>query len=260
MWTQVPSNAAADRELGSPGSLKQLSGFNRPSRWRDPNFWIQIALFVVAAVFLALFVVYAVRNGEARSCRLTYSDDAAVSEAQMRDWAADAGWPLTHPTWSNDLKACVCDADPTPSLAPGTRKTPAWIAPGDVASLYPDGAFPVGFSRDAYAPTDHVKVCLESAKLAQLWTGLDASGNRSSSKHCHNPHPFQIYTGWDGDLYCSDNLACDNPPSSVADCTNPRSFYCVPSIILDDTCPLCIGAAIANGLGYSCTENKNQGG
>lgn len=215
MWTQVPSNAAADRELGPLGSLNQPSRLSRPSRWRDPNFWIQVALFVATAVFLTLFVVYAVRNAEARSCRLTYSDDAAISEAQMRDWAADAGWPLTHPVWSDETKACVCDADPTPSLAPGSRKTPAWIAPGDVISLYPNGPYPATFRTlatgpEAYAPTEHVKVCLESDKLAQLWNGVDASGDPSGPLHCHAPGSepgfrtrFQIYTGWDGDLYCT---------------------------------------------------------
>lgn len=139
---------------------------------------VQITLGASAIAFLVLFILYASLNAEARSCRLTYSDDAVISEAQMRKWAADASWTLTHPTWIEEARTCVCDADRDPSHAPGTRKTPTWIAPGDVLSLYPDATFPTGFRRvatsaQAYASTEHVKVCLESVQLAQLWNGVD---------------------------------------------------------------------------------------
>ena len=169
--------------------------------------WCAALATALAVAASAGFVALAASH---RECPLIYDKvNGDVTEAQMRAWAADAGWTITSPTWSDEVGSCVCDADPDPALASRTQKTPVWIAPCDLASLYPgmQGKWPVGFRKvlenGGCLPKDHVKVCLERSKLDQLWNGLNAMGAPGGLKHCHAVEPaFEVFAGWDGDLYC----------------------------------------------------------
>ena len=163
-----------------------------------------IALFLAAVGTSVGLGVYADQNRKARSCPLIYDNTkkGAITEAKMREWAADAGWTLTSPTWSDDVDSCVCDADPNPTSVAGTAKTPVWIAPCDLRSLFPSMAWPNDFPQNGEGcnPDDHVKVCLARTDLERLWTGGEGTNGK---KHCHIDHPFfKIFTGRDGDLYC----------------------------------------------------------
>jgi len=172
----------------------------RMNRW---NLWIQIGLGVVAAICLTIAIIFAIQNADARSCPLTYDKNGVIKESHLQRWAEYASWTITTPKWDNAKRACVCDADPDPSTSSNTKKTPVWIAPIDLYNLYPLATFPSDFPNTAQEPEDHIKVCLERTKLDDLWNGRNATGYASGSIHCHNLEPyFEIYTGWDGDLYC----------------------------------------------------------
>lgn len=135
------------------------------------------------------------------ACRLTYTDDAIISEKEMKRWAGMEGWPLKHPHYDVSKKACVCSSDSDPSSSSGD--TPAWIAPGDLVSLYENGvpgkSLPSEFVTkyaESYSRQDHVKVCIDQSRLLTLW----------NSGHCHSSYEktiSSIFTGWDGALYCS---------------------------------------------------------
>jgi hypothetical protein len=164
--------------------------------------WCAALATALAVAASAGFVALAASH---RECPLIYDKvNGDVTETQMRAWAADAGWTITSPTWSDEVGSCVCDADPDPALASRKRKTPVWIAPIDLYNLYSaTTTFPNDFPKTAQSPEDHVKVCLERTKLDQLWNGLNANGQYSGGpKHCHKTDPFAIFTGWDGDIYC----------------------------------------------------------
>lgn len=114
------------------------------------------------------------------------------------------GWPLKHPVYDVSKKACVCSSDSDPSSSSGD--TPAWIAPGDLVSLYEDGGkfLPSDFVfeyAESYSPQDHVKVCIDQPRLLNLW----------DSGHCHsaiNDSLKEIFTGWCGSLFCTHLMNC----------------------------------------------------
>jgi len=192
-------------------------------RERCYNLIIQIVLFLALIGTSVGFGIYADRNRKAHealevahTCPLIYDKvNGIVTEAQMKTWAAGVGWTHTSPTWQTRAGGgeggCACDADPDPKLAAGTTKTPVWIAPCDLRSLYPTMTWPSDFPMppNNCNPNDHVKVCLEHTKLTQLWEGKDANGIVHGPKHCHNESPFEIFTGWDGGLYCKVEEGCD---------------------------------------------------
>jgi hypothetical protein len=120
----------------------------------------------------------------------------------MHKWAMDARLPYTFPKWNRHRNACQCDLDDDPAVEAGTLKTPVWIAPTDIVSLYPHATYPSNFPYGAGQSVDHVKACLSRTKLSQLWNGQDAHGNVTGPTHCHQKEPFVVYTGWDGDIYC----------------------------------------------------------
>lgn len=139
------------------------------------------------------------------ACRLTFSDDSVISEKEMRKWAGMEGWPLKHPFYDVIKRSCVCSTDSDPSSPSGD--TPAWIAPGDLVSLYESGVsgkyLPEDFVSNystSFSPSDHVKVCIDQDRLLTLW----------NSDHCHVPgigtEVKSITTGWDGSLYCTSGL------------------------------------------------------
>ena len=163
--------------------------------------------FIVTCVFAGVFGwsysewVSGVPFSYDDACRLTYTEDALISEKEMRRWAGMEGWPLKHPVYDVSKKACVCSSDSDPSSPSGD--TPAWMAPGDLVSLYKDdhsgGVLPSNFVSkyaDAYSSRDHVKVCIDQDRLLKLWDG----------GHCHSIDADRditsIITGWDGSLYC----------------------------------------------------------
>ena len=155
-----------------------------------------IGLFVMLTIVFASLFGWAYASWQQTpSCRLTYDTRGAISEKQMQEWAAYDKWELTFPRYSRSMNACVCDEDPDPTSGSVTsRKTPVWIAPVDIATLYSN--LPPGFPRTAKKPEDHVKACVVMDKIVTLF----AKGN------CHtkdNDDKIVPFTGWDGDLYCA---------------------------------------------------------
>jgi len=179
----------------------------RIRRW----FGLLIGMLVLIVLFMTLFIVYAQQNADATTCRLTYTDNAVVSEAQMQSWAADVHWPLPVPKYDRAKKACVCssdDADPT-KLALADY-VPAWIAPGDLYAMKEDGilsTLPLDMPK-TYGPKSHVKVCIRHTDLVALW------GDDYLGKHCHLPtvnatgqitnKVKRFFLGYDGALYCEE--------------------------------------------------------
>lgn len=184
----------------------------RGARW---DLLIQIALFLALVGTSTGFGVYANLNRKARTCPLIYDKaKGVVTEAQMKTWASDVGWTLTSPTWKANVGdgdgGCACDADPDPYIATGTSKTAVWVAPCDLRSLFPSTTWPSDFPKegDDCNPNDHIKVCLARSELDALWTGGPWT---NGVKHCHvggDGEPLQIFTGWDGDLYCTTANPC----------------------------------------------------
>ena len=178
-----------------------------------------IALLVLVMIGLAVPLgIYAFWFGEATSCRLTYADDALVTEAEMQNWMADERWPLSVPTHDWKRRTCVCkgfeDKDPK-SLLP-TDEVLVWIAPGDLASLSDEqqiDPLPAAFLnkyRGAYGEKDHVKVCLQQQYVVALWNIDPSTVNvMDGGRHCHVSNGDalsnveQFFLGWDGALYCS---------------------------------------------------------
>jgi len=169
--------------------------------------WLVASLTTLVVIFVSLFVVYALENQDARTCRLTYREDGIISEEQMQSWAADANWPLPTPFYDRRKKACVCsssDLDPM-NLALADH-IPVWIAPGDLLSLAQQGdisSFPSGVNLpNSFDPKDHVKACPQHRHLIQLW------GTNYQTSHCHLPDRTndssveRFFLGFDGALYC----------------------------------------------------------
>lgn len=162
------------------------------------------------------------------ACRLTYTDDALISEKEMRKWAGMEGWTLEHPRYDVSKKACVCSSGSDPSSPSGD--TPAWIAPGDLVSLYKD-SLPSEFVskyKDAFSSDDHVSVCIDQERLTRLW----------NTGHCHyseNGTLKTVFTGWNGALYCG-------PPCSYSFCSQNPNGNCV----YQNNPYICVGAGIGS--------------
>jgi len=187
--------------------------------WKVKRWCLLIALFIFLAIGCIIpFVIYAVRFGEATSCRLTYTDNATITEAEMQKWMADENWPLSVPKYDPWRRTCVCkgfeDKDPK-SLLPNDEVL-VWIAPGDLASLSDEEKItprlPTSFLdkyRGIYGETDHVKVCLKQQLVLDLWN-VDPSGLNPTDggRHCHvssgagSSNVERFFLGWDGALYC----------------------------------------------------------
>ena len=189
-----------------------------PAQSPTPRRFLAARLFLLVLVtggFGLLFAALLVPP--ASSCQLTYDTAGVISESEMRVWASRVDWTLTHPRYDSTRRACTCSVDADPTAA--TTKTPVWIAPGDMVTLF-ESTLPASFVKKykrAFAPEDHVKVCLAQEKLTELW-------NRGA---CHRPSSSEesasgeaqgvsqgvaaIFTGWDGDLYCA-SVRC-NPGS-----------------------------------------------
>ena len=77
------------------------------------------------------------------------------------------------------------------------------------------------------------QVCLARADLERLWTGDPQTTD--GVQHCHDDGPpLQIYTGWDGDLYCVDKNPCKDYPNGL-------KGYCPKA-----------GVGTSNKCGWSC--------
>ena len=212
--------------------------------WRIKRWLVCFALlFLMGVGFLVPFAIYAVRFGEASSCRLTYADDAVISESEMQSWMADESWPLSVPTYDWKRRTCVCkgfeDKDPK-SLLP-TDEVSVWIAPGDLASLSDEGAItpalPATFLdkyRGAYGEKDHVKVCLQQRLLLDLWNYDPSRINvADGGRHCHvsssdgSSNVEQFFLGWDGALYCSSKK---HNCAAKVNIDTTRTTRCMPSV------------------------------
>ena len=197
-----------------------LSGYEFES-YKRRNTTLQVVLGVLSGVLGVAVLVLAIVNvnisNEERGCPLTYDRvGSAVSEADMRRWAADAKWTqFAVPKWNDAKQGCSCEDDS--GTEDGLGKTPVWIAPADLWALFPHTDFPPGFPKTLQRPEDHVKVCLEHTKLDQLWRGDDEAGHLRSKPHCHQDDPFfLIYTGWDGDLFCKICWNCNQDGTEVS--------------------------------------------
>jgi len=214
--------------------------------WRVKRWCLLIALLILVTIgCLIPLVIYAVRFGEATSCRLTYTDNALVTEAEMQSWMSKESWPLSVPTYDWKHRTCVCkgfeDQDPR-NLLP-TDEVLVWIAPGDLVSLSDeslitpalDPAF-VAAHRMHYNQDQHVKVCLRQQLVLDLWNvGYDVS---DGGQHCHassgdgSSNVEQFFLGWDGALYCGSAAIwksqtkgkCTDPPVNERDKSMKR--YC----------------------------------
>lgn len=194
-------------------SEKSMLCFGRKvKRW-----CLLIVLLVLVTVGFAIpFGLYAFHFGEATACRLTYTEDAIITESEMQGWMAKENWPLSVPTYDPWKRTCVCkgfeDMDPK-SLLP-TDEVLVWIAPGDLVSLSDETKItphlPMDFTdkyRTIYGENDHVKVCLPQQLVLDLWNiGTDVA---DGGRHCHvsagdaSSNVEQFYLGWDGALYCT---------------------------------------------------------
>ena len=241
------------------GCATWFEGTNGCCGWRVKRWLVCFALlFLMGIGLLVPFAIYAVWFGEASSCRLTYTDDAAISESEMQSRMTDERWPLSVPTYDWKRRTCVCrgfeDKDPK-SLLP-TDEVLVWIAPGDLASLSDEGAIaprlPTSFLdkyRGAYGAKDHVKVCLKQQLVLDLWN--DGSDFADGGRHCHvssgdgSSNVEQFFLGWDGALYCtcSCSTMCKNTyakqwaPDTIQQqfcregCNNPRGDWTTVSKI-----------------------------
>lgn len=217
--------------------------------WRVKRWLLCFALlFLMGVGFLVPFAIYAVRFGEASSCRLTYTDDAVISESEMQSWMADESWFLSVPSYDWKRRTCVCkgfeDKDPK-SLLP-TDEVLVWIAPGDLASLSDEGAItpalPATFLdkyRGAYGQKDHVKVCLQQRLLLDLWNYDPSRINvADGGRHCHvsssdgSSNVEQFFLGWDGALYCLTTAEKQkkNDCAAKVNIDTTKSNRCMPSI------------------------------
>ena len=221
----------------------------------------------LTATFFGLFVLYAVRNAEARSCVLTYNANGLISEAEMLEWTNDDKWPLARPTYDSKRKTCVCrDAALNPAAIPLTDPVAIWIAPGDLVSLHHEGrlpSLPDGFVSkwnqapdQGYATKDHVKVCIEHDDLIYLW------GTNTTTNHCHSSTGNRVeafYLGYDGSLFCANlkNMLNANAPS-LPPPSPPSPFSCNDdgnSICGSNYCQYCDTEPQCNARCSSCCES-----
>jgi len=237
---------------------KPTQALDRERFW---NLVIQIILFLALVGTSTGFGIYADQNRKARTCPLVYDKtNGAVTEAQMRTWVSDtdSGWTLTSPTWDDAVGACACDVDPDPKNMDSSKKTPVWIAPCDLKSLFPAGTWPADFVKviddqgKGCLPKDHVKVCLARADLERLWTGDPTTTN--GVKHCHDEGPpLHIYTGWDGGLYCAkeDDLKPWCYDYWVSEQSSKNGFHTCRDVAVSPTFECKLGACTTKGGCYN---------
>ena len=182
--------------------------------------WLIAAFLTLFTASTVLFIYYASQNAQNTQCRFTYTLDNDVKETEMLGWADKDDFDISRPHWNDAAHACVCDTDPNPKKAKATRKTPVWLSPGDLVILFPNHLSNDFKETYAYrfAPEDHVKVCLENQQLDSLW--------HSGNCHFDTNNSTDIYTGWDGALFCAAG-ACQSNPNSKCKCdTMIHGPYC----------------------------------
>jgi hypothetical protein len=185
-----------------------------------------LLMTTIAGIFIiglmALYIV--LYSAQFTMCRLTYSDNAIMSEATMQNWANQDDWKLSVPSYDPWRRACVCkgfeDIDPT-NLS-YTDEVLAWITPGELVSLSDEQKIPplpIDFAnqyRYVHGEADHVKVCIPHSHVVDLWNSMDGQGD---GRYCHSTKGNsstvveRFYLGWDGALYCEDEHGC-NPSCS----------------------------------------------
>ena len=205
---------------------------NQTRVFRCPHIYILVALLFLGLIGCAIpLVIYAVRFGEATSCRLTYTDDAIITESEMQKWMADEKWPLSVPTYDPWRRTCVCKGfeDIDPKRLKPSDEVLVWIAPGDLVSLSDEEKITprlpptfVDKYRGKYNQTEHVKVCLRQDLVLHLWNiDWDVS---DGGRHCHvssgdgSSNVEQFFLGWDGALYCTCAANCQTYCDNHYDC------------------------------------------
>jgi hypothetical protein len=207
----VPENVTKGTEVSN-----QMRGWvrcgSRSVLVFEVGFYICTAMCVLLLILLVRQTVIYQNDKHSPSCRLTFTDMGVISESEMQAWTVHEGWNLDTPFFDTRLASCVCSHSVSDQMnALNSTKIPLWIAPGDLVSLYRDGAvskMPSNFvSRysTAYDAKDHVKVCLPRRDLVTLW-----GDDYNRIRHCHTAtvNEFNetvvddIYVAFDGVLYC----------------------------------------------------------
>lgn len=215
--------------------------------------WCLLLIFLSISTvgFMVPFIIYAFFFGEATSCRLTYSTNNNVTEADMQRWMKAYDWPLTVPTYDPWRRTCVCQGYETndPLMLKPTDEVLVWIAPGDLVSLSDEDKIPplnpsfASTHRLHYAQKEHIKVCLQQRLVLDLWN--IANDTADGGRHCHqqsSTHSSNVerfYLGWDGALFCGggesdedDNYCgsygtCRDTLSGLITCTCPPPQTCL---------------------------------
>ena len=171
----------------------------------------RIACLLIASLGLST-ILFATQLSDARTPRLTYSDNGAISEAQMQAWVQHDNWSMSVPRYDADKKSAVCTSENKDPINLTLKdEVIVWIAPGDLVDLHTDGklTLPVNTTTSiphlpyVFGQEDHVKVCLRHELLVDLWGD---NYNSTNSTHCHiageKNSVITFFLGYDGALYC----------------------------------------------------------
>ena len=193
-----------------------------------------IVLGLVACT--SLFVSMTLYIADATTCRLTYSDNASISEEEMQQWTSRDDWVLRVPSYDPWRRTCVCKGseDINPKQLLPTTDVLVWIAPGDLVSLSDEGQIDrlhetfANKYRRRYSEMDHVKVCMPHKNVVDLWSRMDVE--EGDGRHCHvtkgdgSNTIESFYLGWDGALYCAASRLSSPPPVDYDGYTNALQF------------------------------------
>lgn len=251
-----------------------------------------LLLSLLTLGFMIPFIIYAAFFGEATSCRLTYSTNNNVTEADMQGWMKKDNWPLSVPTYDSWRRTCVCKGyeDKDPMTLKPTDEVLVWIAPGDLVSLSDEGKIPaldsnfVTKHRLHYAKEEHVKVCLQQELVVDLWN--IANDTADGGRHCHattgdtSSNVERFFLGWDGALFCTPPFCQDltsgdhgfllSTPYSISDPsttkTLPLDTYVRSTYGCSQTCSgewknrgLCIDGGKHRDYLFTCTGSVTRG-
>lgn len=224
---------------------------------------VLILLSLLTIGFMVPFIIYAVFFGEATTCRLTYTDNNNVTEADMQTFMARDDWPLTVPSYDPWRRTCVCKGYETknPQNLQQTDEVLVWIAPGDLVSLVDEGKLKTQLDTDFktkyrghYAKEEHVKVCLPQELVLDLWN--NGTDTLDGGYHCHEQssktpgNVDKFYLGWDGALFCDGG--------SSLDCSQCTRYQTTPGVYENSlgNCKLLYGLCLFQGtnLDYECSS------
>ena len=179
------------------------------------------ALVAISIAAIVIAILYAVQVDQLTKCRLTYSNKAKISEAEMQQWAARDDWPLNTPQYDTWRRTCVCqgyeDVDPV-NIQP-TDEVLAWIAPIDLITLSMENKIdplPQYFIDKYRFPSLKDKLC----DIYKPKTAIVGLGSNPHSFECCCPKDYTCNSFWwgDGDIYgCCKTFSYDD---GSADCSS----------------------------------------